>query len=112
MSASAPPVNRPSLVRQFNAHVWNEVWLEGKGWTRYDPTAVLAPTRLTPDFRTLLGDSFDLGFALGKGLGFDSQRCVGVHLVDAGIRCHENRSRSPEFPAVYVASYAGAQAET
>ena len=33
-------------------------------------------------------------------------------LVDAGIRCHENRSRSPEFPAVYVASYAGAQAET
>lgn len=50
------------LVRQFNAHVWNEVWLEGKGWTRFDPTAVLAPTRLTPDFRTLLGDSFALGF--------------------------------------------------
>lgn len=30
---------------------------------------------------------------------------------DAGIRCHENRNRSPEFPAVYVASHGGAQAE-
>lgn len=54
------------LVRQYNAHVWNEVWLEGSGWTRFDPTAVLAPTRLTPDFRTLLGDSFDIGFSIPR----------------------------------------------
>lgn len=32
-------------------------------------------------------------------------------LIDAGIRCHENRNRSPELPALYVASYGGAQAE-
>lgn len=31
--------------------------------------------------------------------------------VDAGIRCHQNLARSPEFPALFVASYAGAQAE-
>lgn len=31
--------------------------------------------------------------------------------VDAGLRCHENRARSPEFPAQYVASHAGAQTE-
>jgi hypothetical protein len=30
---------------------------------------------------------------------------------DAGIRCHENLSRSPEVPALFVASYGGAQAE-
>ncbi len=54
------------LVRQFNAHVWNEVWLEGTGWTRIDPTAVLAPTRLAPNFRNLLGDSFDLGFNIPR----------------------------------------------
>lgn len=35
-----------------------------------------------------------------------------VTLVDAGIRCHENQARSPEFPALFVASYGGAQSET
>lgn len=33
-------------------------------------------------------------------------------MVDAGIRCHENRSPSLEFPALFVASYAGAQASS
>lgn len=33
-------------------------------------------------------------------------------LQDAGVRCHENRRVSPEFPALYVASFGGAQAET
>lgn len=31
--------------------------------------------------------------------------------VDAGLRCHANTSQSPEFPAQYVASYGGAQAD-
>jgi protein-glutamine gamma-glutamyltransferase len=35
------------LVRQSDAHAWAEVWLEGRGWTRIDPTAVVAPERLT-----------------------------------------------------------------
>jgi transglutaminase-like putative cysteine protease len=34
------------LVRQSDAHAWAEVWLEGRGWTRVDPTAVVAPERL------------------------------------------------------------------
>lgn len=34
-----------------------------------------------------------------------------VTLQDAGIRCHANRRVSPEFPALYVASYGGAQAD-
>lgn len=32
-------------------------------------------------------------------------------LIDAGLRCHENRARSMEFPSLYVASHAGAQTE-
>lgn len=28
-------------------------------------------------------------------------------MIDAGIRCHENRHRTPEFPAEYVASFGG-----
>jgi transglutaminase-like putative cysteine protease len=34
------------LVRQYDAHAWTEVWLEGKGWTRFDPTAAVAPSRI------------------------------------------------------------------
>ena len=35
------------LVRQSDAHAWTEVWLEGSGWVRVDPTAIVAPERLT-----------------------------------------------------------------
>lgn len=34
------------VVRRMDAHAWNEVWLEGRGWTRVDPTAAVAPTRI------------------------------------------------------------------
>jgi hypothetical protein len=33
-------------VRRMDAHAWNEVWLEGRGWTRVDPTAAVAPVRI------------------------------------------------------------------
>ncbi len=34
------------IVRQSDAHAWAEVWLEGVGWHRVDPTAVVAPDRI------------------------------------------------------------------
>jgi len=34
------------IVRQSDAHAWNEVWLEGRGWVRVDPTAAVAPERI------------------------------------------------------------------
>ena len=33
-------------VRQMDAHAWTEVWLEGQGWVRVDPTAFVAPERV------------------------------------------------------------------
>ena len=33
-------------VRQADAHAWAEVWLAGKGWVRFDPTAAVAPERI------------------------------------------------------------------
>ena len=33
-------------VRQYDAHAWTEVWLEDKGWVRFDPTGVVAPERI------------------------------------------------------------------
>lgn len=32
-------------VRQSDAHAWAEVWLEGRGWQRVDPTSAVAPGR-------------------------------------------------------------------
>jgi transglutaminase-like putative cysteine protease len=34
------------LVRQADAHAWAEVWLQGQGWVRIDPTAAVAPERI------------------------------------------------------------------
>jgi transglutaminase-like putative cysteine protease len=34
------------VVRQSDAHAWAEVWQEGTGWTRVDPTASVAPGRV------------------------------------------------------------------
>jgi protein-glutamine gamma-glutamyltransferase len=40
------PVGKYLLVRQSDAHAWVEVYLEGIGWHRVDPTAWVAPDRL------------------------------------------------------------------
>jgi transglutaminase-like putative cysteine protease len=34
------------VVRNSDAHAWSEVWLEGRGWVRIDPTAAVAPGRI------------------------------------------------------------------
>ncbi|MBV1774995.1 DUF3488 and transglutaminase-like domain-containing protein [Burkholderiaceae bacterium DAT-1] len=34
------------VVRQSDAHAWAEVWLEGEGWRRVDPTFTVAPARI------------------------------------------------------------------
>jgi transglutaminase-like putative cysteine protease len=40
------PIGHYFVVRQSDAHSWAEVWLDDRGWTRIDPTAVVAPERL------------------------------------------------------------------
>lgn len=40
------PMGGYFIVRQSDAHAWSEVWLDGKGWTRVDPTAAVAPERV------------------------------------------------------------------
>lgn len=52
------------VVRQSDAHAWAEVWLQGRGWTRVDPTGAVAPgrtgsfERLQPP-RGVLADAMD-----------------------------------------------------
>lgn len=40
------PMGGHLIVRQSDAHVWVEVWLEEYGWYRVDPTAAVAPERI------------------------------------------------------------------
>lgn len=40
------PIDEQLIVRQSDAHAWTEVWMDGSGWKRVDPTAVVAPVRV------------------------------------------------------------------
>jgi protein-glutamine gamma-glutamyltransferase len=42
------------LVRQADTHAWCEVWLPDSGWTRVDPTSVVAPGRASLDLNSFL----------------------------------------------------------
>ncbi|MDO4264285.1 MAG: DUF3488 and transglutaminase-like domain-containing protein, partial [Deinococcus sp.] len=50
------PGSQTVTVRQSFTHVWNEVWLEGQGWVRVDPTAAVAPARTRTDPQTALSN--------------------------------------------------------
>ncbi len=47
-------------IRQANAHAWTEVWLDKRGWVRFDPTAAVAPERIEQDV------NIDLQIASGE----------------------------------------------
>ncbi len=45
-----------TTVRQSDAHAWAEVWLQGRGWVRIDPTAAVAPERVEQGIAGALPD--------------------------------------------------------
>jgi transglutaminase-like putative cysteine protease len=51
------PIGGYWIVRQSDAHAWTEVWLAPAGWTRIDPTAVVAPERLRAGAYDVLPDT-------------------------------------------------------
>jgi protein-glutamine gamma-glutamyltransferase len=55
------PIREYFLVRQSDAHAWAEVWINGRGWSRIDPTAVVAPERLRRGLLDLLPDVGSVG---------------------------------------------------
>ncbi len=52
-------------IAQSDAHAWSEIWLDGSGWQRLDPTAVVAPERL----EGLAGDLGETAAAEDRWLG-------------------------------------------
>ncbi len=62
------PYEDYTLVYQYNAHAWAEVWFEGEGWVRFDPTAAVAPERITLGVESIFADQpgfmEDAGFSM------------------------------------------------
>ena len=48
------------IVRQSDAHAWAEVWLQGQGWMRVDPTAAVSPERIEQGISEALRDNDEL----------------------------------------------------
>ncbi|MFY8135993.1 MAG: DUF4129 domain-containing transglutaminase family protein, partial [Aquimonas sp.] len=53
------------LVRQSDAHAWSEIWMQGRGWVRIDPTAAVAPERIRSGERLGSSDNRSRFTALG-----------------------------------------------
>lgn len=80
------------LVRNSDAHAWVEVWLEGSGWTRVDPTAAVSPERIQSGAGSVAGDARALDWLRELRnrydrlqhlwnswvLGFDAERQTGM----------------------------------
>ncbi len=45
------------IVRQSDAHAWAEVWLQGQGWVRVDPTAAVSPQRIEQGISDAMSDN-------------------------------------------------------
>ncbi|MEK6805147.1 MAG: DUF3488 and transglutaminase-like domain-containing protein [Pseudomonadota bacterium] len=55
------------IVSQSDAHAWSEFWLPGRGWTRADPTAAVAPIRIERNIAAAIPLSEGLPGYLARG---------------------------------------------
>lgn len=62
------PVGEYMMVQQKNAHAWTEVWRDGSGWQRIDPTTAVDPSRVMHDSvdSALSGEVFNTPLVFGN----------------------------------------------
>ena len=58
------------LLKNKDAHAWSEIWIDGRGWVRVDPTAAIAP-------ENILDTLDDLQFRQGAGLAGAANQVLG-----------------------------------
>jgi transglutaminase-like putative cysteine protease len=80
------------IVRQSDAHAWTEVWLEGDGWVRIDPTGIVSPGRLERGVFETIPDSLPAASRLLRSSPF----LLRMQLVWDGAN-HWWRERVVEF---------------
>lgn len=88
------PVGNYLIVRQSEAHAWTEIWLQGQGWTRVDPTAVVAPERLQRGVFEMLANSSRISGYLRNNAWLDhlvlvwdgAQQWWQEHVVEFDLR--------------------------
>ena len=68
------PMSDHMVVRQSDAHAWTEVWFEGEGWRRVDPTAAVAPERIEYGISEALSDG------IGQSWGFTAPSALRYQL--------------------------------
>jgi len=75
--AEKNPLSDYWIVRYADAHAWTEIWIEGRGWMRVDPTSAIATHRVEASLldeyrqRDSLFDEFD--FVQLDNLGWGKQ---------------------------------------
>lgn len=82
------------VVRDKNAHSWDEIYIEGKGWMRVDPTSVVSSGRIN-----------DGQYSQPFFGGLDRQRGLGVYLAQGMMFFESLNSRYILFLLDYDSDY-------
>ena len=77
------PMGDYMIVRQSDAHAWNEVWFEGRGWMRVDPTAAVAPERIEMGVADSLFDGIGMEWGLTAPSVFLHQMQLSLDALNA-----------------------------
>jgi transglutaminase-like putative cysteine protease len=98
----ANPMGDYLIVRQSDAHAWAEVWLDGQGWVRIDPTAAVSPQRVELGISAALPDTEPLPMLARPQLTWLKRLNLGWDVVDNGWNqwvLGYNQQRQMEFLA-------------
>lgn len=96
------PLGDYLIVRQSDAHAWAEVWLQGRGWVRVDPTAAVAPERVELGIAAALPDAEPLPEMARPQLTWLKRFNLGWDVVNNGWNqwvLGYNQQRQMEFLA-------------
>jgi transglutaminase-like putative cysteine protease len=79
-------------VRQYDAHAWVEVWLKGEGWVSVDPTAQVAPNRISQGLRNAVSNEEFLAesnFSLIKLSYFPWMNSLRLKIDEINFQWHQ-----------------------
>lgn len=98
------PYDGTLIVHQYDAHAWAEVWIDGEGWMKVDPTASVAPERIIlgsqfayQDEGSFLEDAGFAGFFMRRSQGWNKLRLYVETIDYAWVRFVLNYDQRTQF---------------